>query len=189
MLVVVAATMASAASTADWSPREGGELVGRSAPEIEGVEWLSGGPVSVAQARADGSVLLMRFWLTECPYCAASAPALNEMHQRYAERGLVVVGIHHPKSERARNPDFVRAAAKDLGFDFAVGIDDEWKTVRAYGVGTAFRSFTSVSFLIDKTGVIRWVHDGGEFHRGGGQGHERCNAALESLERALGPLL
>lgn len=174
-----------AAAASDWSPREGAELIGRPAPELEGIAWLQGGPVSVAAAGKAGQTILMRFWLIDCPYCSSSAPALNEMHSRYSERGLRVVGIHHPKSERARDPEVVRVTAKKLGFEFAVGTDDEWKTVRAYGVGSTFKNFTSLSFLIDKTGTIRWVHDGGEFHRGGGAGHERCNAAFESLEHEL----
>lgn len=189
MLVFVVGTMTTSASTGEWTPREGTELIGSAAPELEGIEWLSGGPVSLAKARDDGKVVLMRFWLTECPYCTATAPALNEMHERYGERGLTVVGIHHPKSERARDHELVRAAAGRMGFEFAVGIDDQWKTIRAYGVGTAFRNFTSVSFLIDKAGAIRWVHDGGEFHRGGGQDHQRCNAAFKSLLGELDSLL
>lgn len=181
--------MANATGATEWTPREGRELIGRAAPEIEGIEWLQGGPVSVSGTAAAGKTLLVRFWLTECPHCTASAPALNEMHERYGERGLVVVGIHHPKSERARDPELVRKAAEQMGFGFAVGMDDDWKTVRSYGVGTAFRQFTSVSLLVDKAGKIRWVHDGGEFHRGGGPGHEDCNRAFESLERQLDTLL
>jgi peroxiredoxin len=106
-------------------------------------------------------VVLLRFWLMDCPYCQRSAAALRTWSKRYAERGLVVVGIHHPKSEEARDRKLVEAAARDLGFDFPVGTDDEWTTVRAYGVGSVFKRYTSVSFLIGRDGIIRFVHDGG----------------------------
>lgn len=52
-----------------------------------------------------------------------------------------------------------------------------------------FRRFTSVSFLIDRGGVIRFIHDGGEFHGGGGPEHAACNAAFEALEAAIADAL
>jgi peroxiredoxin len=181
--------LAGAASTAigDWSPREGKELVGTPAPEWRDIRWVQGGPLSLAKLR--GKVVLLRFWLTDCPYCQRTAPALRQLYERYRDQGLVVVGLHHPKSEEARDVDRVARAARDLGFTFPVGIDDGWVTVRAYGVGTHFHRFTSVSFLIDASGVIRFVHDGGEFHEGGGPDHRECNAAYEALEASLRMLL
>jgi peroxiredoxin len=101
----------------------------------------------------------------------------------------VVVGLHHPKSEAARDPSLVREAARDLGFEFPVGLDNEWTTVRAYGVGRIFKRYTSVSFLIDRRGIIRFVHDGGEYHPGAEPGHEECGAAYRALESAIETLL
>jgi len=42
-----------------------------------------------------------------------------------------------------------------------------------------------VSFLIDREGIIRFVHDGGEYHQGGGPDHRECNAAYAALEAAI----
>ena len=100
-----------------------------------------------------------------------------------------MVGLHHPKSEEARDPARVARAARDFGFTFPVGHDDGWTTVRTYGVGSHFRRFTSVSFLIDRSGIIRFVHDGGEYHPGGGPGHRECNAAYAALTETLESLL
>ena len=96
-----------------------------------------------------------------------------------------MVGLHHPKSEEALDPARVARAARGLGLDFPIGQDVEWTTVRAYGVGSHFERFTSVSFLIDRQGIIRFVHDGGEYHRGGGPDHRNCNAAYEALDAAI----
>jgi peroxiredoxin len=185
-LVLVAAGIGVAAAPG-WTPREGRELLGTAAPEWSGVEWIQGGPLSPADLR--GRVVLLRFWLVECPYCQRSAAALRTWSKRYAERGLVVVGLHHPKSEEARDPVLVRAAARGLGFEFPVGIDNDWTTVRAYGVGRVFKRYTSVSFLIDRRGIIRFVHDGGEYHSAAGPGHEECGAAYRALESAIRTLL
>jgi thiol-disulfide isomerase/thioredoxin len=40
-----------------------------------------------------GKLLLIDFWGTHCVYCRDSMPTLNRLHQKYASRGLEVVGI------------------------------------------------------------------------------------------------
>ena len=172
-----------APSASKWRPREGRELLGTVAPEWNGIRWIQGGPLTVAGLK--GKVVLLRFWLIDCPYCERTAPALRELSSKYRDQGLVVVGLHHPKSEEARDLARVARAAKQLGFDFPIGQDDSWTTIRAYGVGSHFERFTSVSFLIDREGIIRVVHDGGEYHRGGGPEHRECNAAYEALDAAI----
>lgn len=166
-----------------WEPQEGKDLLATRAPEWGGITWIQGGPLTLASLK--GKVVLLRFWLGNCLYCVRSAPALSSLQEQYRDRGLVVVGLHHPKSQEGRDLKWVAGKAGELGFDFPVGQDDQWTTIRAYGVGTRFRRFTSVSFLIDRTGIIRFVHDGGEFHPGGGRGHEECNRAYEALKAAI----
>jgi peroxiredoxin len=175
----VSSGSASRVAEAPWVAAEGLELVGKAAPEWHDLAWIQGGPLELRALR--GKLVLIRLWLVECGFCKATAPALNELHSRFAQRGLVVVGVHHPKSESARKLDRVRSTAREYGFEFPVAHDDSWSTVRAYGVGSAFKSFTSVSVLVDRDGRIAWVHDGGEFHRGGGEGHRECNRAFDAL--------
>jgi peroxiredoxin len=170
-----------------WKPAEGLELLGTRAPPFRGIDWLQGGPLTLEGL--GGRAVLLRFWLVDCSMCRQTAPALNELWETYGARGLTVVAIHHPKSEDARDPAVVRAAMREYAFRFPVGIDQDWNTVRAYGVGTHFRRYTSVSILIDRHGVIRFVHDGGKFHRGGGKGHERCNRSFEALREAIEKVL
>jgi peroxiredoxin len=179
----IAAMLLALLTLAAWAPREGAGLVGTPAPEWRGIEWLEGGPLRLGDLR--GRVVLLRFWLADCPYCRRSAAALRAWAAAYRDDGLVVVGIHHPKSQEARDPETVAAAARALGFDFPIGIDDGWETVRAYGVGGVFKRFTSVTFLIDRDGIIRFVHDGGEYHEDGGAGHEECAAAYRALHAAI----
>jgi hypothetical protein len=42
-----------------------------------------------------------------------------------------------------------------------IAIDLDWKTLRAYWLDGAKREYTSVSFLIDRKGTIRYIHPGG----------------------------
>lgn len=185
--IALAASALLGSAAVAWAPEEGGELVGRPAPELDGLTWLDQGPLTLEALR--GKVVLLRFWTDGCPYCQASAPTLEALWREHRDEGLVVVGIHHPKSDASHDPAIVRAAARELGLTFPIATDPDWKTVGAYGVGTTFQKFTSVSFLVDAGGTIRFVHDGGEYHAGGGAGHEACVAADRALRRAVGELL
>lgn len=182
-LVALSLTSASAA----WLPREGREMLGRPAPEFAGLTWLTSPSLSVKQLR--GKVVLIRFWLTGCPLCRATAPALNELHRAYAAKGLVVIGIHTPKSPEGHAADYVRQGARGLGFRFPIAMDNGWATLRRYWLNGPDRSYTSVTFLVDRRGIIRWLHDGGEFFAGGGPGHEVQNAAYASLRDKVHELL
>jgi peroxiredoxin len=160
-----------------WTPKEGNEWLGRPAPAWSGLQWLQGGPLELERLR--GKPVFIRFWTNGCPFCAESAATLRGLWDGYRDQGLVVVGIHHPKD--TRDLDEIRKAVKALRFTFPVATDPAWKTVRAYGVGSSFKSFTSISVLIDQCGVIRFVHDGGTI-RSGDPAHR---VLIETLERLL----
>ena len=49
------------------------------------------------------------------------------------------------------------------GFKFPIAIDEEWATLKRYWFDKGGEDFTSVSFIIDREGVIRYVHPGGSY--------------------------
>jgi hypothetical protein len=46
-----------------------------------------------------------------------------------------------------------------------------------------------VSFLIDREGIIRWVHGGGEYHPSDDPKHKACVLEYQGLEQALNEAL
>jgi thiol-disulfide isomerase/thioredoxin len=52
---------------------------------------LDGTPGTLVSYR--GQVVLLDFWATWCSPCVADAPKLAALHRRYADRGLVILGI------------------------------------------------------------------------------------------------
>ena len=111
-------------------------------------------------------MLVRWFTDTECPYCSLTAPALNQLHRDYARRGLVVIGVYHHKRPEPLDLAAVRGYRRDYGFQFPVAVDRDWRTLKSWWLDDHQRSFTSVSFLIDRRGVIRYVHPGGSFALG-----------------------
>jgi thiol-disulfide isomerase/thioredoxin len=157
----------------------GAELLGRPAPELTVSHWTNSDPLTLAGLR--GKVVLVRWWTAPgCPFCAATAPSLNALHDRYAERGLVVIGLYHHKAAEPLDPDRVARLADAFGFRFPLAIDDGWETLRRWWLDGGERRWTSVSFLLDRDGVVRWVHPGGEYPPGS-EDHAELVAAVEAL--------
>lgn len=146
----------------NWQPKEGGELIGKRAPSFEGLKWLNTDLLQIEDLR--GKVVLIRFWLVGCPFCVNSARSLVDFYDKYQDNDFVIIGIHHPKSEAAKDTGLVLRKAKAFGFEFPIAQDNDWEVINAYWLGDEKRSYTSSSFLIDKKGVIRFVHDGGEYY-------------------------
>ena len=106
-------------------------LMGQTAPEWHLTNWINSPPLKLQELR--GNVVLLRLWTApSCPYCAATAPALNEFDARFRERGLSVIGGYHEKGDRPPKLAVVKRYAKQYGFKFPVSIDPEWRTLREW---------------------------------------------------------
>jgi alkyl hydroperoxide reductase subunit AhpC len=55
----------------------------------------------------------------------------------------------------------VRANAKEIGMPGLLAVDRNWEVLKRWE-GPEKRTFTSLTFLLDKKGRIRHVHSGGE---------------------------
>ena len=127
--------------------------------------WVHGEPQTLEQLR--GRVVLIRWWTAPgCPFCKASSAALNEWHQMYEPDGLTVIGFYHHKSSAPLSHDQVSEYARTFGFRFPIAIDDGWSTLKEWWLTGNNRAFTSVSFLLDRNGVIRYIHPGGDYVKG-----------------------
>lgn len=136
--------------------------IGSKPPEFEDITWLSGAPLQLLDLR--GKVVLIRWWTApECPFCAASAPALNNLATEFVHKGLVVIGLYHHKSNTPLTTEFVKEQMQQLHLQFPVGIDMGWKNLRRWWLQKGDQDWTSVSFLLDREGVVRYVHPGGAF--------------------------
>lgn len=149
-------------------------LVGKPFGSTAALRWSA--PVSVSGQ----PLTLFRWWTNRCPHCTASLPVLAGVAERWRARGLEIVAVYHPKGAPLSD---ARAGevARGLGFSGTLAFDDRWTKLdemrRAGGLGEA----TSISILVDREGIIRWVHPGPRIEAG--------SADLLDLEATLERLL
>jgi thiol-disulfide isomerase/thioredoxin len=67
-------------------------LQGGPAPELEGAIAWKGEKVKLADQK--GKYVLLEFWGYWCGPCVHSMPVLIELHEKFADRGLAVIGVH-----------------------------------------------------------------------------------------------
>src|SRR3989344_3629727 len=132
------------------------------APElIPGGEWfnLPAGRQAVSIQDLRGKVVLVDFWTYTCINCIRTLPYLKSWHEKYSEKGLVIIGVHTPEFEFEKNPINVQKAVSDFGLKYPVMQDNDYATWRAYS-----NRYWPAKYLIDKTGHIRYAHFGeGEY--------------------------
>lgn len=141
------------------------KLIGRKPPEWQVQNWFNSPPLDLADLQ--GKVVLIRWWTAPgCPYCKATAPALNEFHEKFQDQGLQVIGLYHHKSDDPLELDNVRQFARRYGFKFPVAVDKDWNTLNRWYLNHGNFGWTSVTFLLDHTGKTRYIHPGGEYIKG-----------------------
>ena len=140
-------------SVANVDRKVGGE-VGDLAPEFGGIEaWINGGPLTMEELR--GQVVLIDFWTYTCINCIRTFPFLKQWNSRYADDGLVIVGVHSPEFEFEKDYDNVVEATQNEALAWTMAQDNDFVTWRRYN-----NRFWPAKYLIDKDGVVRYTHFG-----------------------------
>ena len=123
------------------------------APELYGYYWFNGEPVSVRES--PGNVFLVDFFDYTSASCLRGIPYLKEWSEKYAEYGLVVIGVHTPEFRFGTEIENVRRAIEQQGIKYAVVCDNEGLMWNLYSATTR-----PTKFLVDKDGFIRVIHQG-----------------------------
>jgi thiol-disulfide isomerase/thioredoxin len=124
------------------------------APELTNVNgYINSEPITLADLR--GKVVLVDFWTYSCINCIRTIPYLNAWHEKYADNGLVIVGVHTPEFEFEKDYNNVKAAVEKFDIKYPVAQDNEKGTWEAYE-----NRYWPRKYLIDNEGYIRYDHIG-----------------------------
>jgi len=136
------------------------EMLGKPAPAISGTD-IDGEKVSLDDMK--GKVVLVNFWASWCPPCAAEAPALRAIHSRYKDRGFRILGVNLDAArEGAGDAKQVQAAVRRFVINFGIdwpnvlNSDASGDIAKNYGV-----TEIPITFLIDRDGKIAQVDQAG----------------------------
>ena len=108
-----------------------------------GGQTLDGRALSTADL--EGKVVLVNLWAVWCKPCVEEMPDLQALHEKYADDGLVVVGVL--SDMRTKDPD-VRAFIESAGVDYPI--------VRQSATGYETPATLPVSYLYDREGSRVW---------------------------------
>ena len=122
-----------------------GSRAGQAAPPLVVTDWMGAAPHDLK-----GRIAIVDFWAVWCRPCVEALPKVQTLAQRYAGKGVIVVGVHAPGTPREKVAAFVKAH----GLTYANGLDRSEST----GIGVTHRAFGPSGiphvFLIDAKGRI-----------------------------------
>jgi thiol-disulfide isomerase/thioredoxin len=134
--------------------------------------WLNSTPLTAAELR--GKVVLVDFWTYTCINWLRTLGYVRAWAEKYADHGLVVVGVHTPEFPFERDVDNVRQAAKDMRVEYPVALDSD------YAIWEAFSNqYWPAVYIADADGRIR-------HHHFGEGGYEDCERIVQQLLREAG---
>ena len=136
-----------------------------------------------------GKVSLIRWWTDTCPFCSASLPAIEQFLNLIDDDAFQTLAVYHPKPPRPVEAEDILRAARTLGYTGRIAIDLNWDVLNYNYLSTGDRPATSVSFILDRHGVVRFVHPGPEFQRTDDAGKTQENKDYEDIKSAIEFLL
>ena len=138
------------------------------APELNNTIWLNvEKPLHLTDLR--GKVVLLEMWTFDCINCQHVIPSLKGWHEKFKDKGLVLIGNHFPEFGYEADLNNLKDAIQRFEIPYAVAQDNDGTTWNAYHNG-----YWPALYLIDKTGKIRYT-------RVGEGGYEETERAITSL--------
>ncbi len=125
--------------------------IGDAAAPLQITEWIKGDAVNLADVKGQ-KIVVVEFWATWCGPCKASIPHLTELAHKFADRGVVFVGVSDEDAAKVR-PFVDNMGAK---MDYTVAVDNNRQTsdgyLKAYG-----QNGIPCAFIVDREGRVAWV--------------------------------
>lgn len=123
--------------------------VGDAAPGLDIEKWVKGEETRIE----NGKVYVVEFWATWCGPCRKSIPHLTEIQKRFADDGLVIIGVS-TDSETEKVAPFVRSQGDKMAY--TVAIDKQGSTQRAW-MDAAGQNGIPCAFVVDRKGKIAFI--------------------------------
>lgn len=122
-------------------------------PTFEKEYWINAEPHLVDKLK--GNVVLVDFWEYTCVNCIRTFPYLKEWHRRYADKGLIILGVHAPEFVFGKKRENVEQAMRESGLTYPTVMDNDYVLWTIFG-----NRYWPAKYLFDKNGILRYSHYG-----------------------------
>ena len=149
----------------------------KKAPNLVGIsDYLNTTPEKISKDM-ENKVILYDIWTYSCVNCIRTLPYITAWDEKYADQGLLIIGIHSPEFEFEKNAENVQVAIEKYGIDYPVVLDNDMKTWKAFE-----NNYWPRKYIADHQGNIRYDHIG----EGGYQETEKIiQQLLEERSKAM----
>jgi thiol-disulfide isomerase/thioredoxin len=151
-------------------------LLHRAADRLPGFDgatgWLNSPPLTASDLR--GKVVLVDFWTYTCINWLRTLGYVRAWHEKYKDKGVVVVGVHTPEFPFERDFDNVAWATNEMRVEYPVAVDSHYEIWRAFS-----NSYWPAVYIADAEGRIR-------HHQFGEGGYEACERMIQVFLREAG---
>lgn len=125
------------------------------APELKGIAGYINTDANDLKNQIKGKVVLYDIWTYSCINCQRTLPYITSWNEKYADKGLVIVGIHSPEFEFEKDINNVKMATEKFGITYPVVLDNDKEIWNAFG-----NNYWPRKYIADDEGYIRYDHIG-----------------------------
>jgi len=158
------------------------------APDLAGIAHYLNTTPEELEDRIGDSVVLYDIWTYSCINCIRTLPYITAWDEKYADNGLLIIGVHSPEFEFEKDVENVQRAVEKYNIGYPVVLDNDWETWDAFE-----NRYWPRKYVADHEGYVRYDRIG----EGGYQETERViqkllaerAAALGMQDAAAEPLV
>ena len=125
------------------------------APDLVGISGYINTSPDDLKAQMKNKVVLYDFWTYSCINCLRTLPYLKAWNEKYADSGLLIIGVHSPEFDFEKDINNVKMATQKYGITYPVVLDSDHQTWNAFD-----NHYWPAEYLTDYLGHIRHTNFG-----------------------------
>ena len=127
----------------------------RKAPDLVGISDYLNTSSDELEEKMKDKVILYDIWTYSCINCIRTLPFITSWDEKYADNGLLIIGIHSPEFEFEKDPQNVKIAIEKYDISYPVVMDNNMETWKVFE-----NNYWPRKYIADHEGNLRYDHIG-----------------------------